>query len=160
MSCASSAATWGLSLLSQSQHNTYDIILISYVSAATRYGATRTFARRSFEASHIRNITCSASSRTARSFASPRPACTSSSAAALSFAHCSYSAVSCCACPRLERGDRREVAACHVRLLLLISAAPQSDVFALEDLAVVADAAELFCICLDHTPKIVPVAIL
>ena len=64
MSCASSAATWALSLLSQSQHNTYDVIFISYVSAATRYGATRTFASRSFESSRIRNITCSASSRT------------------------------------------------------------------------------------------------
>ena len=159
MSCASSAATWALSLLSQSQHNTYDVIALSYGSATTRYGATRTFARRSFGSNRICNITCSALSRTAWSFACPRAACTSSSAAALSFARCSYSVASCCACARLPRSDRRAVAAYRVRLLLLLSA-PHSGVFALEDLAVVADALEFFYICLVRMPKVVPVALL
>ena len=57
--------------------------------------------------------------------AAPRGPLPSSSAAPLSFAHCSYFAAGCCARARLPRSDRRAVAACQVRLLLLISA-PQS----------------------------------
>ena len=41
MSCASSAAIWALSLLSQSQHNTYDVVPISYGSAAARRSSRR-----------------------------------------------------------------------------------------------------------------------
>ena len=149
----------GTHLLSQSQHNTYDVMPIGYGSATTRYGATRTFARRSFKSSRIRNIMCSASSRTAWSFAYPRPACTSSSADAPSFAHCSCSAASCCARPRLERSDRRAVAACHACPLLLVSAL-QRGVLALEDPVAVADAVELFYICLVRMQKVVPVALL